>query len=285
MINQPVIHLDRLGSGGSGGTAYIGVFTNYTDLITQYPTAPILSLAYVQNSQGTPWLPGSLLGTFYSKGTYLFDGVNWVDGLDEVSEELDNLVKSIFYNNDGILSSNRMVNGNSKNLTFNNLLTTQFNSETFSVLATAGATIQSSGIANATVETTGTGDVVLSTNTGNVKIHSLNYPKFDGANGQVLKTNGTGTLSFGTITEGLKTKSGKVLNVTFTGNPKIATVTFATPFVDANYSVVITVEGTKSYSPRINNGRTAGSFIINMSANNITGLTSILWTATKHGEN
>jgi len=90
-----VIHIDSQGSGGGSGTGYIGVFDNYTALITAFPTAPTLSLAYVQNSQGTPWLPGSLLGTFYSKGTYLFDGVNWVDGLDEVSEELQNILDTM----------------------------------------------------------------------------------------------------------------------------------------------------------------------------------------------
>ena len=85
-----VIHLDS--QGGGSGTGYIGVFANYTALTTAYPTAPLLSLAYVQNSQGTAWLPGSLGGTFYSKGTYLFDGVNWVDGLDEISDELQDLI-------------------------------------------------------------------------------------------------------------------------------------------------------------------------------------------------
>ena len=86
------VDLDKVGGGGTG---YIGVFDNYTALITAFPTAPTLSLAYVQNSQGTPWLPGSLLGNFYSKGTYLFDGVSWVDGLDEVSEELQNILDTM----------------------------------------------------------------------------------------------------------------------------------------------------------------------------------------------
>jgi len=94
MANGTVIHGEDAGTGGSG-VGYIGVFDNYTALITAYPTAPTLSLAYVQNSQGTPWLPGSLLGTFYSKGTYLFDGINWVDGLDEVSEELQNILDTM----------------------------------------------------------------------------------------------------------------------------------------------------------------------------------------------
>jgi len=87
-----VIHIDSQGSGGGSGTGYIGVFANYTALITAYPTAPILSLAYVQNSQGTAWLPGGMGGTFYSKGTYLFDGVNWVSSVDDISKELQDLL-------------------------------------------------------------------------------------------------------------------------------------------------------------------------------------------------
>lgn len=86
-----VIHIDSQGGGGSG-TGYIGVFLNYNALIAAFPTAPTLSLAYVQNSQGTKWLPGGLGGNFYSKGSYLFDGVNWVSSVDEISEELQNIL-------------------------------------------------------------------------------------------------------------------------------------------------------------------------------------------------
>ncbi len=89
-----VIHGDDDGAGGSG-TGYIGVFANYNDLIAAFPTAPTMSLAYVQNSQGTKWLPGGLGGNFYSKGSYLFDGVNWVSSVDEISEELQNILDNI----------------------------------------------------------------------------------------------------------------------------------------------------------------------------------------------
>ena len=84
---------------------------------------------------------------------------------------------------------------------------------------------------------------------------------------------------------GLKTKSGKVVKATFTGNPKIATVTFTTAFDDANYSPVIsqqTISNT-SYSIAIET-ILAGSFIINLGANNINDLVDIRWVATKHGE-
>lgn len=39
--------------------------------------------------------------------------------------------------------------------------------------------------------------------TGSAEINSLTYPTADGSNGQVLKTNGSGTLSFGTISTDL----------------------------------------------------------------------------------
>ena len=81
--------------------------------------------------------------------------------------------------------------------------------------------------ANATLTTHGTGDLILNTNegtssgsitifdgangnialtpngTGSVVLDGINYPQADGSNGQVLTTNGTGTLSFTTITPGI----------------------------------------------------------------------------------
>ena len=77
--------------------------------------------------------------------------------------------------------------------------------------------------ANATLTTNGTGDLILNTNsgsnsgsitiadgvngnititpngTGNIVLEGLNWPQADGSNDQVLKTNGSGQLSFGTI--------------------------------------------------------------------------------------
>jgi len=84
----------------------------------------------------------------------------------------------------------------------------------------------------------------------------------------------------------IKQKSGVVLKATFTGNPKTATVTFATPFADANYSPIITCEAINrnAYTPIVTNITSAG-FTINMTVNNINNLTSVRWVAIKHGEN
>jgi hypothetical protein len=84
----------------------------------------------------------------------------------------------------------------------------------------------------------------------------------------------------------LATKSGKVLAASFGSNPKKATITFATAFADANYSVtltpVISVNGT-TYAPNIES-QTAAGFVINMGANNIGSLIQVNWTAVKNGE-
>jgi hypothetical protein len=74
---------------GSGGSTHLGVFDNYTDLITQYPTAATGDLAYVENSQGTFWLPGGMGGNFYSKGVYMYNGTNWDSSVDEIAKQLE----------------------------------------------------------------------------------------------------------------------------------------------------------------------------------------------------
>lgn len=85
--------------------------------------------------------------------------------------------------------------------------------------------------------------------------------------------------------QGLATKSGVELNAAFAGNPKKVTVTFGTAFADANYSPVIVCETVSdaAFTPVVESVA-AGSFVINMTVNNITNLTAVRWTATKHGE-
>lgn len=62
----------------------------------------------------------------------------------------------------------------------------------------------------------------------------------------------------------LKEKSGSVAVGSFAGNPKKATVTFATAFVDANYTPIITCGDARIASYET---LAAGSFIINLNAN------------------
>jgi hypothetical protein len=91
--------------------------------------------------------------------------------------------------------------------------------------------------ADATITTHGTGDLTLNTNsgtnsgaiaiadgangnisitpngTGSVVIDGLNYPQADGSNGQVLTTNGSGTLSFAAASGGISNDDATALAI------------------------------------------------------------------------
>jgi hypothetical protein len=82
------------GGGNSPNLHHLGEFTNYTDLITQFPTPPdgiVGTLAYVIASQGTSWLPGSYGGNFYSKGTYAWTGTLWDSAVDDIAKAIEDL--------------------------------------------------------------------------------------------------------------------------------------------------------------------------------------------------
>lgn len=80
----------------------------------------------------------------------------------------------------------------------------------------------------------------------------------------------------------LKTKSGVIPGASFAGNPKKFTLNFGTAFSDANYSISIVGNSSRSWS--IDAGQTASQVVINANANTvITG--NVYWVATKHGEN
>ena len=79
---------------------------------------------------------------------------------------------------------------------------------------------------------------------------------------------------------GLVTKAGSVINSSFTGNPKKATVTFSTAFATTNYAITVTGEDARSWTIE---SKVAGSFVIN--ANSNTGLAgTTYWIATAYGE-
>ncbi len=62
----------------TGITTILNVVNTYSDL----PPAATVSgqFFFVQNNQGTKWLPGSLGGTFYAKGLYYSNGVDYIYG-------------------------------------------------------------------------------------------------------------------------------------------------------------------------------------------------------------
>ena len=65
-------------AGGSGTN--IPVVANYNALIAAYPppnTTHLGQFVFVENAQGTWWIPGPVLGTYYPAGLYYCNGTDW----------------------------------------------------------------------------------------------------------------------------------------------------------------------------------------------------------------
>ena len=80
---------------GSSITNYVGEFNNYTDLTTSVPAGTSGRFAFVLNSHGTKWLPGSLGGTFYGAGWYYDTGSQWANKNDEIYKGLEDLINDL----------------------------------------------------------------------------------------------------------------------------------------------------------------------------------------------
>ena len=67
---------------------------NYTEL-QSITNQNLYDFAYVRNSEGTTWLPGSLGGSYYGAGLYMWDGNNWTEDDTEIFEQLDSILISL----------------------------------------------------------------------------------------------------------------------------------------------------------------------------------------------
>jgi hypothetical protein len=88
-LNDGALSVAIVGGGG-GGTSnqpYTFYALDYNDLQTK--TGMVSGdIAYVQDSQGTQWLPGTSGGTYYAKGLYLYNGTTWVSDRNAIALEL-----------------------------------------------------------------------------------------------------------------------------------------------------------------------------------------------------
>jgi hypothetical protein len=73
--------------------SYAGEFSNFTALTSQEPAGTAGRFAYVLNSEGTKWLPGSIGGSFYGAGWYYDTGSVWSNKNDEIFEGLQYVTK------------------------------------------------------------------------------------------------------------------------------------------------------------------------------------------------
>ena len=99
-------------------------------------------------------------------------------------------------------------------------------------------------------------------------------------------TLGTTALTFVNISGGtLSLKSGSVAAGSFTGNPKTASVTFSTAYPNTNYAISCIELAAVGSSHNITiTSKSSTGFTINLGANNITGVTEVLWQTSKYGE-
>ena len=81
------------GGGGSGSGVPITQKANQYSSLT--PGTNVGELAYVENSEGTSWLPASLGGTYYPSGFYLWDGTVWVSDRNAIAKQLADNVLNI----------------------------------------------------------------------------------------------------------------------------------------------------------------------------------------------
>jgi len=88
---------DIIRRGGAGGDVnYQGSFTNYTALTTAYPAGNAGFFAFVENAEGTQWLPGSIGGSYFGAGWYYDTGLIWTNKNDAVFKELEPIQKQGF---------------------------------------------------------------------------------------------------------------------------------------------------------------------------------------------
>ena len=75
-------------TGYPDGVTFSQVVDTYSELV------PGLTghLAYIRSSQGTQWLPGTLGGTYYPEGVYVYVAPNWVSSRNSISAQLQSLV-------------------------------------------------------------------------------------------------------------------------------------------------------------------------------------------------
>jgi len=289
---------------------------DYSDLTTNVALTPVDGeLAIVRNAQGTSWLPYNLGGTYYPKGSYIYDGANWIPQTDLITQQLEiniddiNGLETDVANHVGDLANPHAVtktqvglsnvdNTSDVNKPISNAVQIALNSKEDSFtkntafnknFGTTAGTVAEGNDSRLSDERIPINDSVSTekiqdNSVTNVKLATVPTKTYKGRTSA-----GTGDVEDLTVAQlqsdlGIRTtKAGKVLNVTFAGNPKKATVTFATAFADAEYSpsVVGNTSANTSYNLTVEN-ITANSFVISANTNNINNLIGVRWIAIKH---
>ena len=76
---------ERSLDGTIGGTVVAQKAPQYSDLTDGEEVG---DMAYVNQSEGTPWLPGTVGGTYYPAGWYLWNGTAWISDRNNITNQL-----------------------------------------------------------------------------------------------------------------------------------------------------------------------------------------------------
>lgn len=84
---------------------------NYTELLNM-PIAPVLNdLTYVYDSEGTAWLPGTLGGSYYPAGIYVYDGTDWISDRSALADQIHNAIHTDIANEFNSIVEKTTVHG------------------------------------------------------------------------------------------------------------------------------------------------------------------------------
>ena len=78
--------------GGVGGGVSYKRAASYSVLIDG---GAIGELAYVNTSQGTPWLPGTIGGQYFPSGWYLWNGTDWISDKNSIANQFETNINSL----------------------------------------------------------------------------------------------------------------------------------------------------------------------------------------------
>ena len=87
LTSSGALNVSLAGNGGGTPKLFGYTATNYNDLLTKSGMTDS-DLAYVFNSQGTQWLPGTIGGSYYPQGIYVYSGTTWTSDRNNIALQL-----------------------------------------------------------------------------------------------------------------------------------------------------------------------------------------------------
>lgn len=121
----------------------------------------------------------------------------------------------------------------------------------------------------------------ITIDTGGASVPDQTNTKINTIGNKAIITKEYADANYGAAGGGKTLRAGEEPAINFTGNPKIATVTFSSPLATVNYTPNISFETPDAYSPSYEN-KTVNGFDINLRSNQAP-TNAVGWTASLHG--